>query len=151
MIKWTYQTIYQYLLVAFVVIGWCVIVDVRVASPSAKWWRNAWSAPRRPIGSYRENAIANESEAGDSLTSIDQSGFARKERNVHCDVLVTYPSPLKTNTYYRRLGRQTLSGWRDRSDPGVPIKAYTSQSYLYDCESPITHQLAGVSCYNKSS
>ena len=65
------------------------------------------------IGSYRENAIATESEAGDSLTwttSIDQSGFARKERNVHCDVLVTYPSPLKPNTYCRRLGRQTLSG-----------------------------------------
>ena len=38
------------------------------------------------------------------------SGFARKERNLHCDVHVTYPSPMKTNTYCRRLGRQTLSG-----------------------------------------
>ena len=75
-----------------------------------------------PIGSYREYAIAIDGEAGDSLTStpsIDQSGFARKERNLHCDVHVTYP-----NTYCRRLGRQTLSGWRDRSDPDVAIKAY---------------------------
>ena len=39
-------------------------------------------------GSYREIAIAIESEAGDSLTSIDQSGFSRKERNLHCDVHV---------------------------------------------------------------
>ena len=31
---------------------------------------------------------------------------------------------MKTNTYCRRLGRQTLSGWRDRSDPDVAIKAY---------------------------
>ena len=62
------------------------------------------------IGSYREYAIAIDGEAGDSLTSIDQSGFARKERNLHCDVHVTYPSPMKTNTYCRRLGRQTLSG-----------------------------------------
>ena len=30
-------------------------------------------------------------------------------------------------------------------------KADTIQSYLYDCESPITYQLAGVFCYNKSS
>ena len=29
--------------------------------------------------------------------------------------------------------------------------AYTSQSYLYDCESPITHQPARVFCYNTSS
>ena len=43
------------------------------------------------IGLYRENAIAIESEASDSLTqtpSIDQSGFARTERNLHCDVHV---------------------------------------------------------------
>ena len=52
-----------------------------------------------PIGSYREYAIVIESEAGDSLTSVDQSVFARKERNVLCDAVVTYPSPLKTNTY----------------------------------------------------
>ena len=35
---------------------------------------------------------------------------------------------MKTNTYCRRLGRQTLSGWRDRSDPDVAIKAYGGQS-----------------------
>ena len=43
------------------------------------------------IGLYRENAIAVESEASGSLMwtrSIDQSGFARKERNLHCDVHV---------------------------------------------------------------
>ena len=74
------------------------------------------------IGSYREYAICNRwwgwrlSDV-DPTPSIDQSGFARKERNLHCDVHVTYPSPMKTNTYCRRLGRQTLSGWRDRSDP----------------------------------
>ena len=46
-------------------------------------------ARKRSIGSYREIAIAIESEAGDSLTpSIDQSGFSRKERNLHCDVHV---------------------------------------------------------------
>ena len=41
------------------------------------------------IGLYRENTIAIESEASDSLTyycRIDQIGFARKERNMHCDV-----------------------------------------------------------------
>ena len=76
------------------------------------------------IGSYREIAIAIESEAGDSLTSIDQSGFSRKERNLHCDVPATYTSALKTNTYCRRSGRQTRCGWRDRSDPDVAIKAY---------------------------
>ena len=59
------------------------------------------------IGSYREIAIAIESEAGDS---IDQSGFSRKERNLHCDVHATYTSPLKTNTYCRRSGRQTRCG-----------------------------------------
>ena len=58
--------------------------------------------------------------------SIDQSGFSRKERNLHCDALVTYPSPLKTNTYCRRSGRQTRCGWRDRSDPDVAIKAYSN-------------------------
>ena len=63
-----------------------------------------------PIGSYREIAIAIESEAGDSLTSIDQSGFSRKERNLHCDVHATYTSPLKTNTYCRRSGRQNRCG-----------------------------------------
>ena len=65
------------------------------------------------IGSYREIGIAIESEAGDSLTwtpSIDQSGFSRKERNLHCDVHATYTSPLKTNTYCRRSGRQTRCG-----------------------------------------
>ena len=44
------------------------------------------------IGLYRENAVAIESEASDSLTyyrRIDQSGFLRKERNLHCDVHVT--------------------------------------------------------------
>ena len=39
------------------------------------------------IGLYRENAIAIESEDS-SLWRIDQSGFARKERNLHCDVHV---------------------------------------------------------------
>ena len=39
-----------------------------------------------PIGLYRENAIAIESEASDSLTYVDKSGFARKERNLHCDI-----------------------------------------------------------------
>ena len=86
-----------------------------------------FQTPTRTIGCYREYAIAIEGEAGDSLTynsSIDQSGFVRKERNVHCDVPVTYPSPLKTNTYCRSSGRRTLSVWRDRSDPDVAIKAY---------------------------
>ena len=43
------------------------------------------------IGLYRENAIAIENEASDSLTyyrCIDQSGFARKECNLHCEVHV---------------------------------------------------------------
>ena len=41
------------------------------------------------IGLYRKNAIAIESEARDILMySIDQSGFARKERILHCDVHV---------------------------------------------------------------
>ena len=35
---------------------------------------------------YRGNAIAIESEASDSLTYIDQSGFACKERYLHCGV-----------------------------------------------------------------
>ena len=46
----------------------------------------------RKMGLYRENAIAIESEASDSLSwtpSIDQSEFSRKERNLHCDVRVT--------------------------------------------------------------
>ena len=60
----------------------------------------------------------------DPPPSIDQSGFSRKERNLHCDVQATYTSPLKTNTYCRRSGRQTRCGWRDRSDPDVAIKAY---------------------------
>ena len=37
---------------------------------------------------------------------------------------------MKTNTYCRRLGRQTLSGWRDRSDPDVAIKAYAVASLV---------------------
>ena len=45
----------------------------------------------RTTGLYRENAISVESEASDSLTCyrrVDQSGFARKERTLHCDVHV---------------------------------------------------------------
>ena len=38
---------------------------------------------------YRENVIAIESEASDSNVYIDQSGFAHKEHNLHCDVHVT--------------------------------------------------------------
>ena len=43
----------------------------------------------RVMGLYRGNTIAIEREASDSLTyyhRIDQSGFACKERNLHCDV-----------------------------------------------------------------
>ena len=40
------------------------------------------------LGLSRENAIAIESEASDSLTYLDKSGFARKERNLYCDVHV---------------------------------------------------------------
>ena len=36
------------------------------------------------IGLYRKNAIVIESEASDS----DESRFARKDRNLHCDVRV---------------------------------------------------------------
>ena len=56
--------------------------------------------------------------------AIDKIGFARRERNrpMHCDVQPT--SPLKRKTYCRRLGLQTRSGSRDRSDPDVGIKAY---------------------------
>ena len=45
--------------------------------------------PSRVIGLYRENVIAIKSEAGDSLTYYrrkDQSGFARVESSLHCDV-----------------------------------------------------------------
>ena len=42
--------------------------------------------------------------------SPTKSGFSRKERNLHCDVHATYTSPLKTNTYCRRSGRQTRCG-----------------------------------------
>ena len=85
---------------------WCVIVLQLAPRQVVTSMIDHWDA----IGSYREIAIAIESEAGDSLTSIDQSGFSRKERNLHCDVHETYTSPLKTNTYCRRSGRQTRCG-----------------------------------------
>ena len=49
----------------------------------------------RPIGLYRENTIAIESEASDSLTYISKQ-ICMYVRNVIC--IVTYTSPLKTNT-----------------------------------------------------
>ena len=48
-------------------------------------------APRIIVGLYRENANAIESEAGDSLnvySKADRRAFARKERNLHCDLHV---------------------------------------------------------------
>ena len=65
------------------------------------------------IGSYREIAIAIESEAGDSLTSIDQSGFSRKERNLHCDVHATYTSPENEHILPPFRSRDSL--WMTRS------------------------------------
>ena len=65
-----------------------------------------------PIGSYRENAIAIDSEANDSLggnvyyvtmqITLSIPEFSRNERNVHCDVLHITPES--------RESRQTLSG-----------------------------------------
>ena len=87
--------------------------------------------------------------------SIDQSGFSRKERNLHCDVHATYTSPLKTNTYCRRSGRQTRCGWRDRSDPDVAIKAYSSTGLaggnpptclsVNDCNTPLECKAVHIS------
>ena len=55
----------------------------------------------RPIGSYRENAIAIECEANDSFggnvynvtmqITLSIPGFTQNERNVHCDVLHITP------------------------------------------------------------
>ena len=71
-----------------------------------------------PIGLYRENAIAIESEARDPFggnvcyvtmqITFPLPEFARKERNLHCDVV-----------HVTTMGRS-----RDRSDPDVAIKAY---------------------------
>ena len=74
-----------------------------------------------PIGLYRENAIAIESEARDRFggnvyyltmqITFHIPEFARKERNLHCDVV---------HVTTKWVSRLVL----DRSDPDVAIKAY---------------------------
>ena len=50
------------------------------------------------------------------------TGRHLRVRNVIC--IVTYTSPLKTNTHRRHLGRKPRSGSCVRSDPDVAMKAY---------------------------
>ena len=44
------------------------------------------------------------------MAVVEVSGYNYVRRNLHCDVPATYTSPLKTNTYCRRSGRQTRCG-----------------------------------------
>ena len=79
----------------------------------------------RRIGLYRENAIVIEIEAkyqfGGNVYYITMQitlhipEFARKEGNLHCDVI---------HITTKLMGISPHSGSRDRSDPDVAIKAY---------------------------
>ena len=76
------------------------------------------------------NAIVIESEASDSLT------YRSKRICALCNVIriVTYTSPLKTNTHCRRLGLYTRYGLRDRIDPNVAINAYCKYSCTWHAD-----------------
>ena len=74
------------------------------------------------IGLYHEGAIAIESDARDCLnvwSKAEHRAFARKERNLHCDVHVAAENK-RTLPLFGSLD----SFWIDRSDPVVAINAY---------------------------
>ena len=79
------------------------------------------------------------------------TGGHLRTRDVIC--IVTYKSPLKTNTHYRRLGLYTRSGLCDRSDPDVAIKAYGIRTSVFSIDTPTLYCLKtiGTHCHHSTT
>ncbi len=84
-------------------ISWIIHDLVSKWERTGRNWSNFSHTDASPIGLYRENAIAIEGEARDPFggnvyyvtmqITFHISEFARKERNLHCDVVGAYTLP----------------------------------------------------------